>query len=123
MAHEERDFIEHPERLAGFSVRATDGRLGTVVDATQHGLLVRTGRLRRRRLAVPARAVESVDVSRREVLLDRTRRQTRRFPQPTGVGRAKLGGWFFPGAARDAGPNVPYAAPGPPAAGDRDADA
>ena len=123
MAHEEHDYIENPERLTGFTVRAVDGRLGRVVEATEHGLLIRTGRVGRRRLAVPARAVDAVDLSGREILLNRTRRQAKRFPQPTGGGRGGPRGWYVPPAARDAGNTVPYAVPGPPVTPDQAPDA
>ena len=76
--------IDHPETLTGFAVRAVDGRIGVVADASADALLVRRRwRLRAHRI-IPVRAVTRIDAADRVVWLDRTRRQVARIPQPKG---------------------------------------
>ena len=89
--------IDHPETLTGFAVRAVDGPIGVVSDASADALLVRRRwRLRTHRI-IPARAVTRIDAADRVVWLDRTRRQVARIPQPKGSGRSA---WFVPASNR-----------------------
>jgi hypothetical protein len=103
--------IAHPDRLVGFAVAASDGRLGHVVEADPHAIVIR---VRRRHLVIPARAIEAVDEDGRTVRLNRTRRQAHRIPQPASPGGARVGGWFG-GVGFNRNPPV---LPGPPAGGD-----
>jgi hypothetical protein len=96
---EQLDFIEHPTTLSGYVVHAVDGRLGVVVDASPEALIVRRPRLMfmRHRVLIPARAVDRIDLRARTILLNRTRQQVSRIPQPKGRG---AGAWFLPGSMR-----------------------
>jgi hypothetical protein len=111
----ERDFVEEPRKLRGYVVRATDGPLGVVVDANEYALLVRTRRVtwtrRRRVLVIPARAVDSIDVARRHVLLNRTRRQVAQIPQPNRIAGRAEEGMYYPGSAQLPEPGPWIAAP------------
>jgi len=86
------DVIEHPEALHSFSVGATDGRVGVVVDASRDAIVVRRLRLPRH-ITIPARAVIQIDMDSRSISLDRTRRQVSRIPQPVRTGRRA---WLIP---------------------------
>jgi hypothetical protein len=105
------EWIEHPDELEGFEVVATDGRVGTVLAANAEHILLAMGELHRKHV-VPARAVDTIDRDRREVVLNRTKRQVKRIPQPASS-RGSLGGWFT--GSYDFG-GLPPVLPGPPAA-------
>ncbi len=100
MAGSGYEFITHPERLAGYRVRGLDRRIGIVIEANRNAMLVRKGILRRH-VAIPARAVDRIDVGRQTVWLNRTRREVSRIPQPTEKGQA----WFVPASLRVPGAN------------------
>jgi hypothetical protein len=91
------DVLEHPEALRGFAVRGVDGPVGVVVDADQASLRVRRRWLRWRRVVIPARAVDRIDMSDRVVCLDRTRREVARIRQRAVAGPRA---WFVPASNR-----------------------
>jgi len=97
-----REALDHSERLLGFEVRATDGRIGVVVEASPDGLLVRRRRMLRSRVMIPARAIDRIDVNDRVVWLNRTRRDIAHIPRAK---ESEPGAWFVPASNRIAGGN------------------
>jgi hypothetical protein len=85
------DVITRPEALRGFSVRAQDGRVGVVGDASPGALVVK--RAFRRRISIPGRAVVRIDFEGRTVFIDRTHRQVSRTRPGTD---ATTDAWFIP---------------------------
>lgn len=70
--------------LSGYRVEATDGRAGSIDEATadvgQDWLVVDTGPTLRHRVLLPAEAVREVDHAEHKVYVDRTKHEVERAP-------------------------------------------
>ena len=84
-----RDAIEHlPEErgLAGYHVEATDGHIGTVLEAHEEGggtaLIVSTGHwIGGRKVMLPAGVVERIDAPGKRVYVNRSKAEIKAAPE------------------------------------------
>ena len=91
--YRELDAVEDLD-LKGFEVEATDGKVGTIVDATYElgssWLVVDTGPwILGKKVLLPAGVIASIDPEAREVHVDRTRDEIRDAPEHDPSGYAE----------------------------------